>query len=280
MGRPNPKHVILADELGKLYGRHREVVGVALGGSAAVGMGDDVSDIDLYVYLDGELPLAAREKIARGRSDAPEVGNAFWEPGDEWVERASGMKVDVMFRQRAWMDEQVARVLDRHEASLGYTTCFLYNVARCRIVQEDKEDGGWLRELRKRVDLAPYPEELKRAIVAKNHPVLRGKQASYRDQIASAVARGDLVSVNHRVAAALASVFDILFAVDEQYHPGEKRLLAHAEAMCPKRPESFRADVEGLLRAAGSEPGAVAGALERLLDGLDGVLRGEGLIGG
>ena len=50
------------------------------------------------------------------------------------------------------------------------------------------------------------------------------------------MARGDLVSLNYRVAALLASTFDILFALNRLPHPGEKRLLAFATQHCPLRP--------------------------------------------
>src|ERR1035438_7107759 len=35
----------------------------------------------------------------------------------------------------------VERVLDRHEAQLGYTTCFLYNVQTCRLLFD--RDDWW-----------------------------------------------------------------------------------------------------------------------------------------
>lgn len=57
-----------------------------------------------------------------------------------------------------------------------------------------------------------------------------------------------MVSVNHRIAAYLASYFDILFAVNEVYHPGEKRMIALAKKKCRKLPENFEEDIESLLR--------------------------------
>ena len=108
-----------------------------------------------------------------------------------------------------------------------------------------------------------------RAIVAHNHPVLRGILTSYRTQIAKAVARDDLVSVNHRLAALLAGYFDILFAVNRVPHPGEKRLLAHAATLCPSLPADMAADVTAALAAAGAAPGELLVHLDRLLDRLD-----------
>jgi hypothetical protein len=115
----------------------------------------------------------------------------------------------------------------------------------------------------------PYPEPLRRAIVAYNHPILRGTLSSYRAQLAKAVARGDGVSINHRLAALLASTFDILFAVNRVPHPGEKRLLARAEALCATLPDEMAADVAAALTAAGAAPGELLGHVDRLLDRLD-----------
>lgn len=109
----------------------------------------------------------------------------------------------------------------------------------------------------------------------KNHPVLRTNMSSYVHQIELALQRRDTVSVNHRVTALLASYFDIVFAVNEQPHPGEKRVLQFARALCPKLPTDMEARVEALLSAL--PDGDIVGRANTMLDGLDDLLKGAGL---
>ena len=71
--------------------------------------------------------------------------------------------------------------------------------------------------------------------------------ASYYEQIEKAVKRGDVNSVNHRVTAFLASYFDVLFAVNELLHPGEKRLVQYCKNNCKILPEKFEENIEALL---------------------------------
>jgi len=136
------------------YGRQFDVVAVALGGSQSTALADPKSDFDLYVYTRSELDLGVRTKIARASSIRAEIDNRSWEPGDEWHDQ-SGIHLDVMFRSTGWIEDQLARVLDRHEASVGYSTCFWANVLYSRILF-DRE--GWFGHLQERAR-APYPDE-------------------------------------------------------------------------------------------------------------------------
>ena len=52
---------------------------------------------------------------------------------------------------------------------------------------------------------------------------------SFLYQVDKAVERNDLISINHRTTELLASYFDIIFALNEKLHPGEKRLLDHTK---------------------------------------------------
>ena len=263
----------LARRVAAAYAALPGVEAVALGGSRATGVAEAGSDIDLYVYSHEPLAVVDRARIAAGFSSQPEVGNAFWEPGDEWRDAATGLHVDVMFRTTGWIEDALRRVLDRHEASVGYSTCIWHNVRTAKPLADRR---GWFAALQAEAH-RPYPDALARAIVAKNHPILRGSASSFAYQLASAWARGDRVSVNHRAAAFLAGYFDVLFAANRQPHPGEKRLVAHAERACPDRPPHLRADIDALLAAA-CGPDDPAPATDRLVDGLDAVLNRLGLL--
>lgn len=257
----------LASEIALRYEKLPAVQSVVIAGSNTSKQSDDSSDIDLYVYVKHPLTLEQRSQVAEGAKRA-EIGNSFWEPGDEWIDPKRGQSVDVMYRELKWIEEQLNRVVHDHKASIGYTTCFWYNVLHSDLLI-DRE--AWFANLQTRMT-QPYPAELKRNIIAKNWPILRNNMSSYRHQIELAWKRSDWVSVNHRITALLASYFDILFAINEQPHPGEKRLVTFAEQLCPKRPPGLREDVERLLVNRDVE------CVDTLLDPLDNLLKRELLL--
>jgi hypothetical protein len=253
---------------------------VALGGSrggsradAATGA-DAGSDIDVYAFTTADVPIGARRALveATGGASRADIGLAYWGPGDEWITSRDGIEVDVVYFDAAWIEDQVARVTERHEPSLGYSTCFWHTVAGA-LPLEDPD--GWFTALQQRAAV-PYPEPLREAIVAFNRPVLRGVIPSYAGQLKKAAGRGDLVSVNHRLAALLASYFDVLFAANRVTHPGEKRQLEACLARCARLPGGCAEDVTDLLRTATVDLPALPGRVDRLLDRLDAFLADEG----
>jgi predicted nucleotidyltransferase len=265
-------HFVLAEEVVARYRLLPQVEAVAMAGSQTAGTADDSSDIDLYVYLRSEIPLSVREEIATARAEYAEVDNRFWEPGDEWIDADTGIHVDVMFRSVEWIEEQLDRVLRKYEASVGYSTCLWYNVLSSQALYDR---NGWFQGLQQAAN-QPYPEALRRAIMAKNYPILRRNLSSYQYQIERAVERGDLVSINHRTTALLASYFDILFAVNRVPHPGEKRLVKIASEQCTKLPIGMREGVTELIQAIAREDQRIIKKAEALIDALDDLLSAEG----
>ena len=92
----------------------------------------------------------------------------------------------------------------------------------------------------------PYPVKLKQNIISNNLKLLNGMLPSFDMQIQKAEKRGDLVSVNHRVAEFLASYFDIIFALNEMTHPGEKRMQSICARECRILPRNFEENLKRL----------------------------------
>jgi catechol 2,3-dioxygenase-like lactoylglutathione lyase family enzyme/predicted nucleotidyltransferase len=271
----NVKNELLAPDVRPLvhrlvqrFGELPQVVAVALAGSRGSGAHDSQSDFDLYVYTLRDIPVDFRRALLH---EAAEIDNRFWEPGDEWSDPATGAHLDIMYRSPQWLEDQLDRVLLRHEAAIGYTTGFWYNVLHSQPLFDPR---NWFRQLQVRAQV-PYPEALRHAVVKKNWPILRRNHSSYRRQIELALNRGDEVSVQHRVTALLSSFFDIWFAMEKQPHPGEKRLLTYL-------PEPWASLVHAVLHARPGalpiKPAALLKEIDALLDSLDARLREEELL--
>jgi predicted nucleotidyltransferase len=247
--------------LARRFAEFPYVKAVVLAGSRGGGTSDPESDFDIYVYASAEVPVEFRRTLL---GEGAEIDNRFWEPGDEASDLAAGLKLDIMYRSSKWIEDQLDRVLVMHEASIGYTTCFWFNVLHSEPLF-DRE--GWFQQLWDRANVA-YPDELGRAVIAKNWPILRRNQSSYRRQIELALQRGDEVSVQHRITALLASFFDVWFALERQPHPGEKRLLTQL-------PEEWASLVRGVLHSEGT---TLLKHIDGLIDPLDARLAEAGLL--
>jgi hypothetical protein len=202
------------------------------------------------------------------------MGLDFWGPGDEWFDAASGIEVDIVYFDTRWMEDQIRRVLLDRQPSMGYSTCFWYTVKNSQVFHDP---NGWFAGLEE-LCRQPYPEALRQNIIAHNHPVLRQVIPSYTYQIEKAVKRHDLVSINHRLAGLLASYFDIIFALNYELHPGEKRLVEKAVATCKKLPVEMEADICAVLGLSASGDPALLDRLEHMLDRLDALLAAQGVL--
>lgn len=266
----------LAQAIAVKFGALSQVVAVALAGSRTSGAFNETSDYDMYVYVRDDISVEVRKAIAQEFAERLEINNQFWEPGDEWIDRSSGCGVDIMYRTPQWIEEQLDRVLVQYQASVGYSTCFWGNVLTSVPLYDE---NGWFKQLQETAN-QPYPEPLKRAIIAKNYPILRRTISSYTHQLESAINRKDSVSIIHRTAALAASYFDIIFAINAVPHPGEKRLMEWVSKLCTKAPNGMEEQIRGISEAMSLSTSNVTllHHINVLIDSLDKLLIAEGLI--
>ena len=85
----------------------------------------------------------------------------------------------------------------------------------------------------------PYPKQLKENIIKRQLELIDSSMPAYPKQIKKAILRKDFVSINHRITEFLASYFDLLFAINEITHPGEKRLVQLCKKQCKILPKNF-----------------------------------------
>ena len=237
-------------EIANAYSALDCVYAVVLAGSRTSQQSDELSDYDLYIYSDKEIPVEFRTELAKKYSDDYEIDNRYFETGDEWILKDGKTGLDFMFRCKNWITQTIDNIYNKHIASNGYSTCFLHNV-KTSLILYDRDN--WFLNLQNMIS-GCYPQELKENIIKRNLMLLCDKKnASYLAQIEFAVKRNDPVSINHRIAAFLASYFDIIFALNEVYHPGEKRMIKYAKTHCKILPENFEENINDLFKTENKE---------------------------
>ncbi|MBR1680178.1 DUF4037 domain-containing protein [bacterium] len=155
-----------------------------------------------------------------------------------------------MFWNINWIESVVDNVWIKNYPSNGYTTAFLYTLNNFQIKYDP---ANWLANLQDKIK-TNYPQKLKENIIKRNFMLMKNKPfASYYEQIEKALKRNDVVSVNHRISAFLASYFDVIFALNELLHPGEKRLIQYAKNNCKILPKNFEENINNLLKQPNSD---------------------------
>ncbi|MEM9954686.1 MAG: DUF4037 domain-containing protein [Chloroflexota bacterium] len=193
----------------------------------------------------------------------------YWGASDYIIDAKTGIHVDFMYFRTDFMQEQIERVLLHHQAQMGYSTAFWHTVQQSLSIY-DRND--WFTQLQT-LSQQPYPDALVKNIITLNMPLLADIATSYKAQILKAIERNDVISLNHRVTAFLASYFDILFAINRRPHPGEKRLMQFA-LQCDKQPHNMQTDVMMLLNEV-AQPQQVPTVIDALVENLKELVENE-----
>lgn len=220
-----------------------EIKAIALGGSRAGENYDEKSDYDLYIYVTAVPEEKVRKAILEKYCSYMELGNSYWELEDDCTLK-NGIDIDILYRDMNSFLEGVEAVVSGYNAGMGYTTCMWHNLKTCKILYDET---NILTEAQKKYTVE-YPEQLKQNVVDKNILLLHGILPSYDKQIKKAARRGDYVAVNHRTAAFFESYFDILFAINNMTHPGEKREVEYIVKYAKKIPDAFESNIDNYFK--------------------------------
>lgn len=237
-----------------------QVEAIALGGSRAGEVFDEKSDYDIYLYCTAEVTENEKRPILEKYCSYLELSNHFWELEDN-CRLKNGIDMDILYRNLDSFISDVASVVEQKTAHNGYTTCMWHNLCTCKIIYDA---NGRLAEAKRRFHV-PYPQELKRNIIDRNCKLLYAYMPAYLDQIKKAAKRNDVVSINHRTAAFMESYFDVIFALNEQTHPGEKRLIRLAKEKCAILPNRFEENIQELYRNLFGNSEAAIAMLEEIV---------------
>ena len=258
----------LSENLEKIiseFSKLKNVEGILLAGSKAVNTDDKNSDYDVYVYASEEISLEYRKNIYDKYCSYMELNNTFWETEDDGILKEDNIPVEIIYRSLEWIQNSLNRTIVKCEADVGYTTCFWYNVKNS-IILYDKD--GKLKEIQNSCNVE-YPEKLKENIIKKNYPLLNKQMPAYYFQIEKAIKRNDIISVNHRVAALLASYFDIIFAANKFLHPGEKKLIKIIKDNRLYIPNNMEENINNILKYSAEDNGKLLNEINVLVDNLD-----------
>ena len=204
---------LLFKELSEL----NEVEAIALGGSRAGENYDEKSDYDVYVYINSPIDEKNRKNILN-----------------------NGIEIDILYRNMKDFMQDIENVAVKCQARNSYTTCMWHNLRTCKILYDE---NGNLTKYKEKYSF-DYPEQLKKNIINHQLKLIDSSLPAYPNQIKKAIARGDLVSINHRISEFLASYFDMIFAINSLTHPGEKRLIQLCKKQCKILPENFEENLE------------------------------------
>ena len=244
-----------------------QIEAIALGGSRAGSHFDKTSDYDIYLYCRESIPEDIRREILEKYCSRLEISNHFWELEDNGT-FTNGVDFDILYRNLDDFCSGIAYVVEQFHPQNAYTTCMWHNLRTCKILYDA---DGRLAGAKRRFDV-PYPARLKENILHNGWRLLCDSMPAYTLQITKAAKRGDLVSVNHRVAAFLETYFDILFALNEQTHPGEKRLVQLCRENCARLPQGFEENLNALFSHMFRQPEETARALDRIVQALAKIL--------
>ncbi len=229
----------------------------------ASGLADEVSDIDIHVYWTDPLaPANERSEQLAAIADTGTVRAGLTSWGLEDHFSVGGRPFELIYRRWDDIVGEVDRAYDVGLPSQGFTTAILYAIAHGLPLHDPSGELGSAKDRLSR----EFPEATRTALLRREPPLLRFNLKLLQQ----AQGRSDLLFAQQVRYKLQMLFFDVLFALNRMYHPGEKRLLEHVRR-CPIRPADCGVRWEAVARLPSDDPalldelGSLVGELCRLV---------------
>lgn len=234
------------------FAKFPQVRSIAVGGSRAVKRNDEFSDYDVYVYATEPISIEERRNVLEMHCDSIALDNHYREHEDVCI-MEDGTQLNIVYRELDAFLEGIVRVTEQCEPLDGCTTSMWNSLLTSRIAYDK---GGLLAAAREKYTI-PYPQQLKQNIISHHMSLIKYGLPSYLAQMEKAMKRKDMVNINQCAQRFLNSYFDIVFALNEKLHPGEKRLIQICVEECKILPVNFELNIRLLLNSMFKDPAAI-----------------------
>jgi hypothetical protein len=266
----SPNQTRLVDDLAGTLAELDGVEAVVLGGSFARGRAQPGSDIDIGIYYHDANPFDVEALRALTQPFDPRPGAVVtdfyqwgpWVNGGAWL-RVEGQRVDLLYRSL----EHVGRVIEEarageHTLHFGqqppfgfFSGTYLGEIEIARPLHDPRRHLARLRER-----ALPYPEALRRAVVADHLRSAEFNLAAFAPKFA---ARGDAVFTSACLARATYDLVLVLFALNRTHLVNDKTALAEITGF-ELAPDAFAARADALLGQTGNGPARLAASVQTL----------------
>jgi predicted nucleotidyltransferase len=218
-----------AQDVAALYGELQNVVAVVIGGSLARGYTDSKSDIEMYVYYEGQLPSPEQIKHILSKLEAPltRSKDVHWHHpawGHHTFFRYHGINFELGYRDihetyvrmKGFMGGLSLPKHGIHDTPFGhYESGVASCLIECKILIDKHEQVGKLKQL-----LATYQSSKVRTETYEYY--IKDAKTILTVKAKPAAVRNDIYNFHACIARAVRSLVIALFAVNNMPYPGDK----------------------------------------------------------
>lgn len=224
-----------------------QVTAIAMAGSKFSNYQDDLSDININIYYTEFIPSETRNQILMKFSESMELDCPGEVQTDHCLLRDFPIELDLCYLDIEEIEKQLITVINEACVTRYNSTRIAYFVHYSNIVFDRHQQLSTLKQKY----TSQYPDLLRQKIVQIQYPLLKSNSKSYYISFERALERRDRIHISSLLNDYLKSYLDLLFAINRQFYPIEKRIIQIMEESCPLIPNLMKEHIELLFIHAG-----------------------------